>query len=216
MAMTSDSLRSRRVQYETNGLDISDVLDDPIAQWHRWYSDAEQAGCVEPNAMVLSTVDADGLPDSRYLLARGVSEQGFEFYTNYDSAKSQQLVLHPRAAGLFTWLQLHRQLRVRGSIERMTAAESDAYFASRPRQSQLGAWASPQSTVLQSRAELERLVDEVSDRFAEQPIVRPESWGGWRLVPSEIELWQGRPSRLHDRLRYRRSANHWIMERLAP
>ena len=211
-----DSIRSRRVQYETAGLDRADLATDPVAQWQRWYTEAEEAGCVEPNAMVISTVDSDGLPDSRYVLARGVSADGFDFYTNYDSRKSQQLKASGVASGLFTWLQLHRQLRLRGTVTRLDAAESDAYFASRPRTSQIGAWSSPQSEVLRDRQELEQLVAAVERRFGDGDIPRPPHWGGWRLQPSEMEVWQGRPSRLHDRFRYLRLGQEWVIERLAP
>lgn len=211
-----DSVRLRREQYETAGIDIGDIDPDPVVQWRQWYDQAEQVGCVEPNAMVISTVDADGMPDSRYVLARGVSSDGFDFYTNYDSAKSHQLRQSGKACALFTWLQLHRQIRIRGTVETLDPAMSDDYFASRPRSSQIGAWASPQSQVIADRADLERRVREVEDRFGSGDIERPPHWGGWRLHIDDLELWQGRPSRLHDRLRYRRAEGSWIIERLAP
>jgi pyridoxamine 5'-phosphate oxidase len=211
-----DSVRLRRAQYETDGIDLADIAPDPIEQWRRWYDQAEQAGCVEPNAMVIGTVDGDGMPDSRYVLARGVTADGFDFYTNYDSAKSQQLIHSPKASGLFTWLQLHRQLRVRGTVTQLGPAMSDDYFASRPRSSQIGAWASPQSLVLSNRSELDQLVHEIELRFQDRPVPRPPNWGGWRLGVEQLELWQGRPSRLHDRLRYRRVEHDWLIERLAP
>ena len=223
---STDSIRDRRVQYETAGLDVSDLRPDPISQWQHWYAQAEDAGCVEPNAMVISTIGLDGLPDSRYVLARGVSAAGFTFFTNYDSVKSAELERDPGASALFTWLQLHRQMKVRGRVSRISAAESDAYFATRPRASQVGAWASPQSQVLADRAELDARVADVEARFAGIEILpRPENWGGWRLAPTEAEVWQGRPSRLHDRFRYRLAvaaagaagaAGDWITERLAP
>jgi pyridoxamine 5'-phosphate oxidase len=216
---TVPDLARRRQDYETAGLDIGDVASDPLVQWQRWYEQADAAGCVEPHAFVLSTVDDDGVPQSRYLLARGADERGLSFFTNYESAKSREMTARPDVSMLFTWLQLHRQVRVVGRVERLPEAESDAYFASRPRGSQLGAWASPQSTVIAGRAELDRRVAEVEARFAAvSEIPRPPHWGGWLLRPRRFEFWQGRPSRLHDRLRYTPSASggDWVVERLAP
>ena len=215
--MAVDPIRDRRVQYETDGLDVADVDADPVAQWRRWHQDALDAGLVEPNAMTLATVDTDGVPDARIVLVRGADTDGLTFFTNYDSAKSSQLDDAPFAAATFGWLDLHRQVRVRGAVTRIPEADSDAYFATRPRASQIGAWASPQSRPIASRAELDTLVDRQSLRFADvETVPRPPHWGGWRLVPAEWEFWQGRPSRLHDRIHYRLTAGAWQMTRLAP
>lgn len=212
------SLRDRRVQYETAGLDRDDLDADPIVQWHAWYDQAASAGVAEPNAMTVSTISQDGAPDSRVVLARAVDARGFVFYTNFDSAKSTQLLLSPTASAVFAWLDLHRQVRVRGTVQRIADKESDEYFASRPRESQIGAWASPQSQVIADRSVIEIRIAEFRSKFDGQDVPRPPYWGGWCLSPHTIEYWQGRPSRLHDRLVYVLDKNsaRWQMQRLAP
>jgi len=210
------SLRDRRVQYETAGLDLADLAATPIQQWHRWYDDAVEAGVAEPNAMTVSSNDAEGQPDARVVLAREVNDEGIVFYTNYESAKGIQLASAPFASAVFAWLDLHRQVRVRGEIEVVSSEESDAYFSSRPRESQIGAWASAQSQVITGREELEAAVVEMTQRFLGGDVPRPPHWGGLRIVPSTVEFWQGRPSRLHDRFRYAWAGTQWSISRLAP
>ncbi len=215
----NDPIRDRRVQYETEGLDVGDLDPDPVAQWHRWHHDALDAGVAEPNAMTLATVGLDGMPDARILLVRGVDADGLVFFTNHESAKGRQLEADPGAGAVFAWLDLHRQVRVRGSVERVAAAESDAYFATRPRASQLGAWSSPQSEPIADRSALDRRVAATTERFdGVDDVPRPDFWGGYRLRPSSWEFWQGRPSRLHDRLRYLPAGEpgRWVIDRLAP
>jgi pyridoxamine 5'-phosphate oxidase len=210
------TLRDRRVQYETAGLDSSDLVADPVHQFTAWYEQAAAAGVAEPNAFTLSTIDHLGMPNGRVVLARGVDDRGVTFYTNYSSAKSREMSATTTAAGTFAWLDLHRQVRFRGDVARLSAEESDAYFASRPRESQLGAWASPQSEVISDRSELDQRLVNARTRFGDGPIPRPEGWGGWLITPMEWEFWQGRPSRLHDRFRYTRSDTGWTINRLAP
>jgi pyridoxamine 5'-phosphate oxidase len=207
-----------RKEYEQAALDEADIIRDPIRQFAAWYDAAVAAGVPEPESMTLSTATPDGHPSARIVLLRGFDERGFCFFTNYESGKGRQLAANPHAALTFHWADLERQVRIEGSVEQTTAAESDAYFQSRPSASRIGAWSSPQSEVIPDRAALEDLFA----RFrAEHPddtaIPRPAHWGGYRLLPERIEFWQGRPSRLHDRLRFRRDRSQgWVLERLAP
>jgi pyridoxamine 5'-phosphate oxidase len=192
----------------------SNLNPDPFEQFAAWFDDA--AHLPEPNAMTLATATADGRPSARMVLLKGFDRHGFVFYTNYESRKAIELDGNQRAALVFFWPQLHRQIRVEGEIERVSPEESDAYFATRPRGSQIAARASAQSRPLASREALQQRVAEVEAEFEEQPVSRPEFWGGYRVVPSIIEFWQGRPNRLHDRLRYIRRDGGWKIERLAP
>ncbi len=190
--------------------------DEPIGLLLDWLRDARAHEINDPNAMALATVDSDGLPDCRMVLLKEVSERGLTFYSNRESAKGRQLEAQPRAAVLLHWKSLRRQVRVRGPVEEVTAEEADAYFASRARESRIGAWASDQSRPLRSRAELEAAVARATERFGEQEPPRPERWTGWRLLPETVEFWRDRPFRLHDRLRFIRRAKGWARERLYP
>ena len=193
----------------------ADLDPDPIAQFGAWFADAEREAPL-PEAITLATADEAGAPDARMVLLKGYDERGFRFFTNEDSTKGRQLELRPRAALIAYWRELDRQVRIRGGVERLPAEESDAYFAGRPRDSQLGAWASPQSRTIADRDELDRRVAELSDRFGAGEVPRPEWWGGYLVAPLEIEFWQGQVGRLHDRFLYLRDGAGWRIERLAP
>ena len=205
-----------RLHYDVGTIDASSMHADPIEQWRLWFDAAVENDVFEPNAMVVATVDEGGWPHARNLLANGVDERGFVFYTNYESAKAAELESAGKASLLFSWLTMHRQIRIVGTVTRVSAEESDAYFASRPRGSQVGSWASPQSDLIADSSVLERAVLDVEARFADQEVTRPPFWGGYRVAPVMFEFWQGRPSRLHDRLRYVYRDHHWHIERIAP
>ncbi len=190
--------------------------DNPFSLFTRWMAEAEQAGLIEPTAMSLASVHADGRPSLRVVLLKQFDARGFVFYTNYGSRKARELDAQPLAAATLWWDRLERQIRIEGRVQRAEPDEGDDYFSGRPRGSQLGAWASRQSEVISSRAGLEQQLAEVSDRFAGDPVPRPPFWGGYRLVPERIEFWQGQPNRLHDRLLYTRIGGTWKRERLQP
>ncbi len=206
-----------RTDYSRSSLVENNVDPDPIQQFARWFDEAVAGKISEPNAMTLATASSSGRPSARIVLLRGYDPRGFTFFTNYQSRKGGELEHNPWAALVFFWQEMERQVRIEGRVVRVDAEESDAYFHSRPPTSRLGAWASPQSRVIASRQFLEEQCADTERRFAEGSIPRPPHWGGYRVVPDSVEFWQGRPSRLHDRLRYSRTeSNPWLIERLAP
>jgi pyridoxamine 5'-phosphate oxidase len=211
------SIPDQRTDYTRFSLREEDVDPDPIRQFLLWFDQATRSAVAEPNAMTLATCTSQGRPSARVVLLRGIEERGFSFFTNYESRKARELETNPWAALVFFWQEMERQVRVEGRIERVSADESNAYFRSRPASSRIGAWASPQSQVIESREVLEERCNELEKRFVDGAVTRPPHWGGYRLVPDAIEFWQGRASRLHDRLRYsRRQQGDWLIERLAP
>lgn len=214
----TQTLADMRRDYTRDGLSEAQAPAEPFSLFKQWFADAvkTEQPPVEPNTMTLATVDAEGRPHCRVLLLKGLDERGFTFFSNYDSAKGEQLAARPYAAMTFFWPSLERQVRIEGRVERVTAAESDAYFQVRPLGSRLGAWASPQSRVIKDRAELENLLAQVEERFLDQAPHCPPHWGGYRLLAERVEFWQGRTSRLHDRLDYRLDKDGWSRERLAP
>lgn len=209
-----------RTEYKRATLDETQVDPDPVRQFARWFDEATGAQTPEPNAMTLATVGAHGRPAARIVLLKGCDAHGFVFFTNYDSRKGHELAARPQAALLFHWVELERQVRIEGAVGQVEVAESDAYYASRPRLSRLGAWASPQSRPVADRADLEARFAAVETQYrdAGESVPRPAHWGGYRLVPDTLEFWQGRRSRLHDRVRYRRdpATGGWMIDRLAP
>lgn len=205
-----------RVDYRRAALDEGDVDPDPFAQFGRWFDEVVAAKLPEPNAMSLATVDAAGRPSARIVLLKAADGRGFTFYTNYRSRKAQELTDGSLAALLFYWPELERQVRIEGAVEKVEVATADAYWVSRPRLSRIGAWASPQSQPLPDRASLEARFTEVAARFPDDSVPRPPHWGGYRVVPAAFEFWQGRASRLHDRIVYQREGANWRIGRLAP
>lgn len=213
----ADDVSELRREYRREALDDDAAASDPLEQFAAWWREALAAEVAEPNAMTLATADACGRPSARIVLLKGFDERGFAFYTNYESRKGRDLAANPRAALVFFWVELERQVRIEGRVSQTTPAESDAYFASRPLGSRIGAIASRQSDVLASRAPLEARVRDLEARYADGDVPRPDHWGGYRLEPDAVEFWQGRSSRLHDRLRYRRAeGGAWVRERLSP
>jgi len=215
--MPTTDVANLREDYQKGTLSKQDLLADPIAQFRLWIEEAIADNLPEPNAVIVATVDALGQPNARVVLLKGFDTKGFVFYTNYESAKATELSANSGAAMVFNWLAHERQVRVRGRVEQVSREETATYFHSRPRSSQLGAWASPQSRTIESRDVVEALAEEVRSKFADvEEIPVPSFWGGYRVVPSEIEFWQGRASRLHDRFRYQLQTNGWRIDRLAP
>ena len=212
----TQSIADLRQNYTLQALNEADVDPDPIRQFQRWLDQAIAAELPEPNAMTLATATRDGIPSARIVLLKGLDARGFAFYTNYESRKGQELADNPRAALVFLWTVLERQVRIEGQVEKVAAAETDAYFQSRPLASRLGAWASEQSRVICDREVLEQRFAELKATYADETVPRPPHWGGYRVIPHQIEFWQGRTSRLHDRLRYRLEQGNWLLERLAP
>ncbi|HEY9907928.1 MAG TPA: pyridoxamine 5'-phosphate oxidase [Thermosynechococcaceae cyanobacterium] len=214
--MSTSPIADLRLNYTLKQLNEAEVNPNPIAQFQAWFDEAVAAELPEPNAMTLATATKDGVPSARIVLLKGLDDRGFVFYTNYESRKGKELLANPQAAIVFLWDSLERQVRIEGRVEKTSNSETEAYFHSRPLTSQLGAWTSEQSRVILDREVLEQRFQELQAQYANQEVPRPPHWGGFRVVPHQVEFWQGRPSRLHDRLRYRLQEAEWQIDRLAP
>jgi pyridoxamine 5'-phosphate oxidase len=205
-----------RKDYCQAGLNREDLSSTPFSQFHKWFEQAQSAGIEEPNAMSISTVSKEGIPSSRTVLLKLYDEKGFVFFTNYSSQKAQEIEQNPNVALLFPWLSLERQIRITGTVKKISKKESFAYFMSRPKDSQIGAWISPQSKIIESREFLSKKLLEMKEKFSNGNIPLPNSWGGYRIIPNKFEFWQGRTSRLHDRFIYEKKDKAWIINRVAP
>ena len=210
------NLRELRVSYELGELDENSAPADPVELFQNWLNDALANKVVEPNAMQLATATPDGIPNVRTVLLKGIDERGFHFYTNYESSKGRELAANPRASACFAWIDRHHQVVLRGTVTKLPHADAESYFASRPEGHQIGAWASEQSQIIPDRAWLEKRAEEIQTRFAGGAIPCPPHWGGYTLLPEEVEFWQGRVSRLHDRIVYRREGGAWMKRRVSP
>jgi pyridoxamine 5'-phosphate oxidase len=215
--MNHEQIASMRKNYSQRTLSEKDVKKNPFEQFKQWFEEAVSSQLLEPNAMTLATASKKGKPSARTVLLKGYDERGFVFYTNYESRKGEELISNPQAAILFNWLELERQIRIEGKVEKLTTEESEVYFVSRPKGSQLGAWASPQSQVIKSRTIIEDNLINLEAQFAKSEVLPlPDFWGGFRVIPDYFEFWQGRSNRLHDRLSYSLKRKNWGVERLAP
>lgn len=215
--LQNDKIAGLREDYQKDTLDIADVTDNPIEQFAIWFKDALNSKELEPNALTLSTATKSGIPSARIVLLKGVEVDKFVFYTNYNSRKGQEIAENPNVALTFSWLSMQRQIRIQGTIEKVDVATSTAYFQSRPKGSQIGAWTSPQSDTIEDRSILESRQAELEAQYENVDVLpRPEHWGGYQVIPTVIEFWQGRSSRLHDRICYTREGENWKIERLAP
>ncbi|SRR5690606_16886828 len=217
MSIVQKDIAAIREDYSKYSLDEKDVLPDPVQQFQKWFDEAIQAKVVEPNAMVLSTLSLDGFPSSRVVLLKDIKPEGFSFFTNYGSKKGKSMEKNKQVSLLFFWPELQRQVRIEGWVEKLPDIDSDEYFASRPKASRIGAIASPQSKIIENRLVLEERVDELTAAFSDKAFVpRPDFWGGYVVKPVRLEFWQGRSSRLHDRIEYVLEGNQWMRNRLAP